>query len=107
MIPAQAVEAATDALIASKLGDHPGINGEEFVEAAIAALEAAAPHMQRAVTSRKELDSLQVGSVVLSQGVAYQRYPDDDWAAEGRWYHGSQIELPATVLHDPSDGVSA
>ena len=45
VIPAQAVEAAVDALIASKLGDHPGINGEEFVEAAQAALEAAAPHM--------------------------------------------------------------
>lgn len=45
MIPAQAVEAAVSALIASKLGDHAGINGEEFVEAAQAALEAAAPHM--------------------------------------------------------------
>ena len=45
MIPAEAVEAAVDALVASKLGDHPGINGEEFVEAAIAALEAAAPYM--------------------------------------------------------------
>lgn len=44
-IPAEAVEAATDALVASKLGDHPGINGEEFVEAAMAALEAAAPYM--------------------------------------------------------------
>ena len=41
----EAVEAAVDALIASKLGDHPGINGEEFVEAAQAALEAAAPYM--------------------------------------------------------------
>jgi hypothetical protein len=39
------VEAAAKALVASKLGDHPGINGEEFVEAAIAALEAAAPYM--------------------------------------------------------------
>lgn len=48
VIPADAVEAATDALVASKLGDHPGINGEEFVEAAMAALEAAAPHMAAA-----------------------------------------------------------
>jgi hypothetical protein len=46
VIPAQAVEAAVDALVASKLGDHPGINSEEFVEAAIAALEAAAPHIR-------------------------------------------------------------
>ena len=41
----EAVEAAVDAIVASKLGDHSGINGEEFVEAAHAALEAAAPHM--------------------------------------------------------------
>lgn len=41
----EAVDAAVDALVASRLGDHKGINGEEFVEAARAALEAAAPHM--------------------------------------------------------------
>lgn len=41
----EAVEAAVDALVASRLGDHKGINGEEFVEAARLALEAAAPHM--------------------------------------------------------------
>lgn len=57
MIPAQAVEAATDALVASKLGDHPGINGEEFVEAAIAALEAAAPHI-RAQALEEAADNL-------------------------------------------------
>lgn len=45
MIPEEAVEAATEAIINSKLGDHPGINGEEFVEAARAALEAVAPYM--------------------------------------------------------------
>lgn len=44
-IPEEAVDAAVDALVASRLGDHKGINGEEFVEAARAALEAAAPHM--------------------------------------------------------------
>lgn len=43
MIPDEAVEAAIEALLASKLGDHAGINGEEFVEAAHLALEAAAP----------------------------------------------------------------
>lgn len=58
MIPAEAVEAATDALIASKLGDHPGINGEEFVEAAIAALEAAAPHMLAAFEKRRKYEAL-------------------------------------------------
>ena len=45
MIPDAAVEAVVDALVESRLGDHKGINGEEFVEAAIAALEAAAPHI--------------------------------------------------------------
>lgn len=47
MIPDEALDAAVDALVASRLGDHKGINGEEFVEAARAALEAAAPHMLR------------------------------------------------------------
>lgn len=41
----EAIEAAVDALVASTLGDRHGINGEEFVEAARAALEAAAPHL--------------------------------------------------------------
>jgi hypothetical protein len=45
MISDEAVEAAVDALVASRLGDHKWINGEEFVEAARAALEAAAPRM--------------------------------------------------------------
>jgi len=45
VIPDEAVDAAVEALLASKLGDHAGINGEEFVEAAHLALEAAAPHM--------------------------------------------------------------
>ena len=45
MISDEALDAAVDALVASKLGDHKGINGEEFVEAAQAALEAAAPYM--------------------------------------------------------------
>lgn len=45
MIPDEAVDAAVDALLGSRLGDRPGISGEEFVEAAIAALEAAAPHL--------------------------------------------------------------
>ena len=52
IIPAEAVEAAADALVASKLGDHPGINGEEFVEAAIAALEAAAPYIEKKAYER-------------------------------------------------------
>lgn len=42
----EAVEAAVDALVDSRLGDHKGINGEELVEAASAALEAAAPYIQ-------------------------------------------------------------
>lgn len=46
MIPEEAIDAAVDALVASKLGDHKGINGEEFVEAARAALEAAAPYLR-------------------------------------------------------------
>jgi hypothetical protein len=41
----EAVEAAVDALVGSRLGDYPGISGEEFVEAARAALAAAAPHI--------------------------------------------------------------
>ena len=44
-IPDQAVDAAVDALLQSRLGDRSGVNGEEFVEAAIAALKAAAPHL--------------------------------------------------------------
>lgn len=63
MIPAEAVEAATDALVASKLGDHPGINGEEFVEAAMAALEAAAPHII-ATALRKAADELEYGNPI-------------------------------------------
>lgn len=47
VIPEAAVDAAVDALVASRLGDHKGINGEEFVEAARLALEAAAPYITR------------------------------------------------------------
>ena len=74
MNPEQAVEAATDALVASKLGDHPGINGEEFAEAAMAALEAAAPYMlaevERELAEAKRVIALLVleagGKVALS-----------------------------------------
>ena len=52
MIPDAAVDAAVDALVASKLGDYSGINGEDFVEAARAALEAAAPHIEEAAYQR-------------------------------------------------------
>lgn len=84
MIPAQAVEAATDALVASKLGDHPGINGEEFVEAAMAALEAAAPYMlaelEREVTEAKRVIALlllEAGGKVAISRRAIAELPDD------------------------------
>lgn len=112
-IPAEAVEAAVDALVASKLGDHPGINGEEFVEAAMAALEAAAPYMLAGgtVTTEEELDALPVGSVVLSEEVthheggwplSYQRWQDGDWhrGARSGSTHPDNF-LPAVVLHAP------
>ena len=49
----------------------------------------------------QELDALWLGSVVISQGVSYQRYGNNEWAAEGAWYETAQVELPATILHDP------
>lgn len=44
-IPDEAIEAAAEALVSSTLGDRPGINWEEFFEAARGALKAAAPYM--------------------------------------------------------------
>jgi hypothetical protein len=72
-----------------------------------AALEAAAPHLIAQVTTVEELDALWLGAVVLSEGVAYQRYGNDEWAAEGRWYETGQVELPAKVLHNPKTGAAA
>lgn len=65
MIPEEAVEVAVDALVGSKLGDHPGINAEEFVEAARAALEAAAPYIQ-AASFREAGDGLEYGNPIGS-----------------------------------------
>lgn len=71
-IPEEAVDAAVDALVASRLGDHKGISGEEFVEAARAALEAAAPHLlreaQAALDAVRELHTEDVFRGHLSNG---------------------------------------
>jgi len=55
----------------------------------------------RRITTRDELDSLPVDSVVLSNTIAYQYYGDESWAAAGRFYFNTQISLPAYVLHEP------
>ena len=56
-IPDEAVDAAVDALLGSTFGDRLGVNGEEFVEAARAALEAAAPHIAFAVLEEAALSA--------------------------------------------------
>lgn len=74
-IPAEAVEAAVDALLASRLGDHAGISGEEFVEAAQAALEAAAPFIraQALEDAAKELARLEYKSPFHPDRAEYER----------------------------------
>jgi len=93
VIPAGAVEAALRAW-------HKWPDGVSAKEQARNILEAAAPHMLATVDTREELEALWLGSVVFSEGTAYQRYGNDDWTGEGRSFDGSQIALPATVLHD-------
>jgi hypothetical protein len=63
----EAVDAAVDALVASRLGDHAGISGEEFVEAARAALEAAAPYLS---VEAPTPDSGSILSILEASGVA-------------------------------------
>jgi hypothetical protein len=128
-IPDEAVDAAVNALLGSTLGDRPGTNGEEFVEAARAALEAAAPHLMAqafsegqmsilatgyrkpyTVTTAAELDALPIGSVVRSSnGTVYERdhvktNPGDTtwWIETGsdRDHQSSSISLSATVIYE-------
>ena len=68
MIPDEAIEAAVDALVGSTLGDRHGINGEEFVEAARAALEASAPYMRQ--TSSDDLEEVEERVKLIVQDVA-------------------------------------
>jgi len=104
VIPADAVEAAAKAIF--------GVDDatwdlqiqdvrDSYLEDAKNALEAATPYIRAQVATAEELDALWLGSVVLSQGVSYQRYGTNEWAAEGAWYETGQVELPATILHDP------
>ena len=107
MIPDEAVDAAVDALIASRLGDHQGINGEEFTEAARAALEAAAPHVQNIANTVDELDALPEGAMVRTDAGFYLkealRMGISTWVTTNeRYYFKSEdIPLPATVIYLP------
>lgn len=65
-----------------------------------AALQAAAPHMLEVVTTTEELEALWIGSVVLSDGNAYQRYGINDWYGGDSSRDNSGISLPATVIHN-------
>jgi hypothetical protein len=58
VISDEAIEAAAEALVGSTLGDRAGINWEEFFEAARAALNAAAPHMQSSGISATEIEAV-------------------------------------------------
>ena len=102
-IPESAVEAAV-AAVAKNYGSSGTPTNTVLWNRMVAdvrtCLEAAAPHMNRAINSHEELDSLTRMSVVLSETIAYQNYGDGDWAADGRFYHTSQITLPAKVLHE-------
>lgn len=57
----------------------------------------------RTITTAEELDSLWMESVVFSPSTrtSYQNFGSSGWAAEGRFYDSSQIELPASLLFDP------
>jgi hypothetical protein len=108
-IPDEAFEAAVDALVGSTLGDRHGINGEEFVEAARLALEAAAPHLMapRVVATVEDLDRLPEGSIVKTEYQFYQVEASRHGAAwwvifnEQHYFRSSDIDLPATVLYEP------
>jgi hypothetical protein len=65
-----------------------------------AALQAAAPHLLEVVNTAEELESLWIGSVVLSDGNAYQRYGINDWYGGNASRENSGISLPATVIHN-------
>jgi hypothetical protein len=65
-----------------------------------AALQAANPHLLEVVTNAEELDALWIGSVVLSDGNAYQRYGVNDWYGGNASRPNSGISLPATVIHN-------
>lgn len=76
---------------------------------ALAALQAAAPrllevvnapHLLEIVNTAEELEALWIGSVVLSDGNAYQRYGVNDWYGGNAFRPNSGISLPATVIHN-------
>ena len=56
----------------------------------------------RLITTPEELGALPRDSVVLSQTIAYQNCGDDTWTAIGRYFHSSQISVPANVIHEPT-----
>lgn len=65
-----------------------------------AALLAAAPHRLEVVTTGEELEALWIGSVVLSDGNAYQHCGRGDWSGGDANRENSGISLPATVIHN-------
>ena len=98
VIPDEAVEAAVWVVIAGQK------HGADPVITARAALEAAAPHMQRTVTMVEELNSLPYGAVVLDASrSAATKLDTVYWEVAGFASHFrvEAIELPATVLHEP------
>jgi hypothetical protein len=111
----EAVEAAVDALVGSTLGDRHGINGEEFVEAARLALEAAAPHLMapRVLSAVDELDDLPEGAMVRTDAGFYLkealRHGISTWVTTNEQYYfkTDDIPLPATVIYNPHRSAGA
>ena len=79
----------------------PSLSGAVARIAADAIL-AAGYRKPRRVTAREEIEALPIDTVLLSDTIAYQNCGDGDWAAVGRFYHSTQITLPAYVLHEPT-----
>lgn len=110
MIPAEAAEAARDALWTAPAGSASITDLPDETVRII--LEAAVPHMLRRVHTVEQLDTLPIGSVVLGydddldqlvsrksvDGYWQEAGTDDGWQAAGiiQWY-GS-----VTVLHEPT-----
>lgn len=107
MIPEAAVEAAHKAW-----REQAALDGSIFEYNLRAALEAAAPHMGRTITTVEELDALADGAVVRdNSGTIREMFTDSDtedslWCRPGsggyllsRQFYGAL--LPATVLYEP------
>jgi hypothetical protein len=65
-----------------------------------AALQAALPHLLTVVSNAEELEALWIGSVVFSDGNAYQHYGRGDWSGGDASRENSGISLPAIVIHN-------